>query len=252
MSDAIDRASQRWAGLELDRARFDEFRAERPGELASDEELVLVFACLAQNARALEIFEKEFIAPLRGVVRRFDVDVDEVLQLIRTQLLVGPPPRLEQFRGVAPLGAWLRAIATRAALNARRPAGGLERTGDEVLELVSVGGPAPEVRMLRLEHASTFSEAFREAFQQLSPRQRNALRLQSLEALTLDQIGTIYSVNKATVSRWLSEARESLEKRVRNSLVGRLGLSGVELESFILAMRSQLELASLLRTETAA
>jgi RNA polymerase sigma-70 factor len=237
--------------LELERARFERFRAVRGGELASEEELVLVCACLEQQPRALEHFEREFLSPLRAVVRRFDVDVDEVLQLVRTQVLVGPPARLEQFRGSAPLSAWLRAVATRTALNARRPAGGIERTGDELLELVSVGGTAPELRLLRVEHAATFGLVFREAFRSLSSRERNALRLQCLDALSLEQIGAIYAVNKATVSRWISAAREALEKRVRSGLFEKLGLHGPELESFIIAMRSQLELASLLRTGTA-
>lgn len=216
------------------------------------DELAFARSCVAGDAEAIARLDREFLSPLKNVFRSMHFDAsasDELLQQVRERLLIAPA-RLETFRGTAPLSAWLRAVATRMALNARRDPFEAGRTGDAVLELVSVAGPAAEVRMLRLEHASTFAEVFREAFRSLSARERNALRLQCLDALTLEQIATIYSVNKATVSRWISSARESLEKRVRNSLVERVGLSGAELDSFIVALRSQLELASLLRTQS--
>lgn len=240
----------RWPQLELKPSPV-------PEGCVAPEEVWLARACAEGDRAACEVLEREYLAALRPIIRRVHHDearVDEVLQSVRERLLVpvsGLPPRLLAFEGAAPLDAWLRAVATRLALNALRERKGVVRDGEEVLAELSASGTALDVKVLRATHDRTFREAFHEGFRALSARERNVLRLQVVDGLSLEQIGRLYAVNKSSVSRWLADVHAQLERSVRAALGTRLKLAESELDSFIDAMRSQLSLTSAMRSQRA-
>ena len=176
-------------------------------------------------------------------VERSPEFLDEVLQQLREKLLVGKPPRIETFEGAGPLISWLRAAAVRTALNARRPQAREAAGEDAALEELPLAGPDPELAIIRLQHRAVFSEAFKTALAVLSTRERNVLRLQGLDGLSLERIGEVYGVNKSTVSRWLTNVHEVLLQRTRSELALRLTLDTAQLDSLFKAMRSSLELS---------
>ncbi len=214
------------------------------------EELHLAWACAHGSAPALQRLERDYFARLAPTIARIDADrafVDEVLQVVRERLLVAPPggtPRIGTWEGAAPLASWLRAIAVRTALNTKRAASaGPPPDDDDVLETLSTSGPEPELALLRARHRGEFREVFRETLATLTPRERTVLRLQAIDGLTLERIGALYRVNKSTVSRWLDQVHEALAQGTRLRLGQRLSLDPEQLESFVRAMRSNLELS---------
>lgn len=250
-----DEAAERWPGVTRADAAFFARVEGRPFERCPvPVELWLVDACLRNDATALQIFERDFLAPLPPTLRRFRLDVaavDELLQTLRTHLLLpgaDRPARLATFEGSAPLAAWLRAVLVRLALDVTRATTAGAREGDEVLAELSCSGTALDVAVMRAEHAPALREAFVSGFRALSPRERNVVRLQVLDGLSLEQIGALYGVNKSSVSRWLAEVHQQLRRAVLRALGERLALPPPELESLVDLMRSQLELASALRT----
>jgi RNA polymerase sigma-70 factor (ECF subfamily) len=212
---------------------------ERTGELH------LAIACALGDPAALDAFDQLLREEVARVVRPLDPgSVDELTQVVRERLLVADASgrcRLEGFRAEAPLRAWVRAIALRAALN--------ERRGREVEVPASQPPEAetaaadPELALLRARHRESFREAFTAALAALSPRERNVLRLHTLDGVTLVRIGALYQKDTSTISRWLEQVRRALLTNTRNHLATRLQLTSSELESVMRAADSEMSVS---------
>ena len=265
--EQLAEAEERWPGLAVDRRRFVAHWAAqlaRAGDLGTAVEqihlpdLYLAFACAEGDAAALRAFGT-MLGSVAGAVRSVDGSpafLDEILQRLRTRVLVpeeGRPPRILDYAGRGSLENWLRAGALRLALNARRDA----QRGPEQMPEASLWEPmAPAVErtfeLLRGEYAADFGRALREAFGSLEPQERNVLRLHFMEGLSLNQIAAMYQVNKSTISRRMSRARETLLERTRATLERTLALPPSELDSLLqqLGPRLDLSLTSVLNPST--
>jgi len=82
-----------------------------------------------------------------------------------------------------------------------------------------------------------------DALAELPPHDRSLLRLHYIEGLSLDRLAVMERVHRATVARWLSDARSTVLSRVRTLLAERLKLSGHEGESLLRFVRSRLDLS---------
>lgn len=71
-------------------------------------------------------------------------------------------------------------------------------------------GRSREQTMLSGQLKEAFQLAFRDAVNALTSRERNLLRYHYLSDLSIDQIGTLYHVHRATAARWVAQARERL------------------------------------------
>ncbi len=258
LAEQLAGAEAHWPGLTVDRRRFV---AHWAGQLARTADvgaaieqlhvpdLYLAFACAEGDPAALRAFGN-LLGTVAGAVRSVDGSpsfVDEILQRLRTRVLVpdeGKRPRILDYAGRGSLENWLRAGALRLALNARRDA----QRGPEPLPDLSVWEPvAPTadrtLDMLRGKYAAEFGSALREAFGSLEPGERNVLRLHFLEGLSLNQIATMYGVNKSTISRRMSRAREMLLDRTRSRLERALALPASELDSLLEQLGPRLDLS---------
>jgi RNA polymerase sigma-70 factor (ECF subfamily) len=148
------------------------------------------------------------------------------------------------YSGRGDLRAYLRAVAVRQAL--RR----LEREGgppgaekDEVLAMVPAAGDSPELGLLVERCRDEVRAAFGLALTALSPRERTILRQHYADALTIDQLGRLHGVHRATCARWIEAARAGLLRRVRRHLRDALRLDDRELDSLIGLVRSRLDLS---------
>ena len=63
--------------------------------------------------------------------------------------------------------------------------------------------------------------------------------------MSIDQLGVIYQVNRATAARWLAEARAVLLKATRVELHATLQLRPDECDSLIAFVSSQLDVSIL-------
>ena len=81
--------------------------------------------------------------------------------------------------------------------------------------IVQPDGATAEVLLLRQRYGQQFVEAFWESVASLSGRERNLLRYHFLFRLSIDQIGQMYGVHRATAARWVRAVQERLSESSR-------------------------------------
>jgi RNA polymerase sigma-70 factor (ECF subfamily) len=77
----------------------------------------------------------------------------------------------------------------------------------------------------------------------LAPRQRLLLKQHVLDDLTIDEIGPLLKVHRATAARWLDQARSDLARATELALQRRLGVSTTEVKSALRLIVSQLDVS---------
>ncbi|MFO0725102.1 MAG: sigma-70 family RNA polymerase sigma factor [Myxococcota bacterium] len=219
-------------------------------------DLLLALAAAAQEVAALRLLQREYFSKIPGLLERarFSSDLaEEATQALSEKLLVAPPggeAKLMTYTGRGPLLAWLRVSATRTALNLRRNKAD-KSSALPPEELWVADSVMPELAFIRQMHREQFQQAFLMAFAELTDRQRTLLKLAFVDSLTLDKIGLIYGSHKSTVSRWLTEAKDSLDASTRGHLKSSLDISDGTCEDLVVLLRSHLDLSlrSLFRTQ---
>lgn len=221
-------------------------------------DLDLAHACAAGDAAAVQRFQREHLTKVAGWLKLSASEraiVEEVSQRVAARILVGrdgEPPRISQYTGRAPLWAWVRIIALREHARLRREHGRETATTDLTAaaeQLARTNELSPDLLALR-EHRETLMTAFRAAVAGLAAPDRTLLRLAYVDALSLDAIGTMYAVNKSTISRRLGAIRADILARATQQLRAELALPAADLESLLGVMPRDLDvsLAGLLKT----
>ena len=245
---ALEEAKRAWPDLDVPEDRFFEAleRAAPEGKVA---DLYLAVGCLAGRRRALEVLERQILPQVRGSVERVcgsDLSADDALQATREKLLIGGPdriPKLAQYMGEGQLVGWIRVAAVRDALALRRAKNAKRKNlGDDARLLPSTPANA-HLALLRQTHAAAFKAAVEEGIKKLSVEQRNLLRMNMLDGLTIDQLAPLFRIHRATAARRLAQARESILEHTRTTLGAKLGLSDTELGSLCNDLASQLHLS---------
>jgi RNA polymerase sigma-70 factor len=253
--DAWETARAAWPGIDLPlvqfaahaRARID-LDGSGPG-VAHAADLYVAAACLAGRPAALDALERVFLVRIAAQIRRIDASpafADEVRQQLREHLLVGrrdQHPRLADYAGRGPLGAWLRVAAVRLALNLvamQRP----DREQPLDQRLLDVSDPRdPEHELLHARHGPMLRQAVRTALAALTSQQRNLLRLNLGVGLATAKIAAMYRVDQSTVVRWLQAARAAVRDATYERLRAELGTSTREAQSLTALLLSRLDLS---------
>jgi RNA polymerase sigma-70 factor (ECF subfamily) len=255
LGDLWRRATAAWPELALEQEGFLAHLARHLPERDGDaylrevhvEDLALAHACSRGDHAALGELEGRQLAPLRPALARAvpAAPADEVVQRLRERVLVGVNgrARIADYAGRGPLGAWLRAVAVRIAVDLLRERDGREEQGGAALEGVAVADADPELALLRSRYAGEFQAALQQALETLTPRDRNLLRFSYLEGLSIDDIGALYQVHRATASRWIAHARRAIMAETRRMVKERLAVTDSELSSLMRALRSQLHIS---------
>jgi RNA polymerase sigma-70 factor (ECF subfamily) len=145
------------------------------------------------------------------------MEADDVVQEAFVAALTTPAlPRGED------VGAWLRAITVRKALDwQRRTARRLERPlpepGEENTQPVAAGNPAAALDVLRV----------RRGLAQLRPVDRAILVLADIEGRSMQEVAQLLGLTRVAVKLRASRARRKLARMLES---GRLRLSGREAE----------------------
>ncbi len=177
---------------------------------------------------------------------RLGAGADDVLQEVRARLLMGTndrEPKVLQFSGRGPLGGWVRVAATRTALSVLRATGAEIHDTDEALSDLAAAGQSPELAHLKRTHSALFKEAFEHAFGALAPEDRSLLRMHLLDGLSIDELGPVFGVHRATAARRIVKAKELIWEKTRDELSARLRLGEGEFESLMGVLLSQLDLS---------
>jgi RNA polymerase sigma-70 factor (ECF subfamily) len=247
----------------------DDFAAELAARLTHDDagagdwwdhlhaaDLYLATACARGVSGAIAEFERIFGAEIARAARRFErpgLPADDLLQLLRAKLFTRPAradngdgePRIASYTGQGFLQNWVRVTMTRTFIDCGRWQVDAPEVpiADELCATLPEPGADPELRFLKQEHVAHFKAAFAEAVGTLDGPDRLVLRQHFVDRLTIDQIGALYHLHRATAARRLAKAREALLAAVRAALAHRLGLPPDRLAGVLELVASRLEVS---------
>jgi RNA polymerase sigma-70 factor (ECF subfamily) len=197
----------------------------------------LVDAISRGDATAPRMFELRYVAELRRIATRLGVreGTDELVQRLLVRMLVGSPdapPKIAGFRGDGSLDAWVRAVATRFVIDHVRHTRAQLPTAE--LSESAVARSAPIDGAIQHDRYAAIVRASAEhAFAELSPRERNLLRHAVFHRLSVDEVGSIYRVHRATAARWLQRARDRLHASIVRGLCDETGMPAVDARSIV-------------------
>ena len=245
-----------WPALEVEPARFAEHVARvAPADATSEtlgalsgEGLALCVACLEGSGPAIAIFESVYLAPLARVLQKMEGGrelAQDTLQKLRSQFFAperDQPSAFFSYSGRGALAVWLKVVAVRAAQKLRRGAGNHEGTSEELAAMPAPEAD-PELRFMKLQHRAHFKVCFQQALAVLGKRERSVLRMSLVEGLSIDDIGKVYDVHRATAARWLTSAREQLVADCRTRLAARLKVGEGELDELMGNVQSNLSIS---------
>ncbi len=269
LNDALDQPRQAGSGDWLAR---DDFSAELARSLEGDDaaavrwwdhlrpaDLYLACACARGVAPAIAAFESVHGAEIARTARRFErpgLPAEDLLQVLRTKLFIGSVrdaaaatpaerPRIASYTGQGFLQNWVRVTTTRTFIDCCRARGDEAEipTASDLMAALPEPAADPELRLLKKEHALHFKAAFADAVAALDSADRVVLKHQLVERLTIDQIGALYHLHRATAARRLASARQALLDGVRAALANRLGLSPERLATLLHLVASRLEIS---------
>ena len=258
LAAAMADASGQWPGVAVEPDRFAAYVAERIPEAHPVEQslasmamgdLYLACAAAASDPRALEALDQLVAraAAMASDAARAEAAIrDEAAQVVRTLLLVQRPerpPALLDYTGRGPLGGWLRIIASREVVRLARRSGREVELGEAVLADHALGADDPVLRGLKERYREELADAFRAALGALGPKERTLLRYQLMDGLSIDDIGAILRVHRATAARRLARVRDALVADTRARLAARLRIADDEVESIIRLVQSELDVS---------
>jgi RNA polymerase sigma-70 factor (ECF subfamily) len=240
---ALQEARGQWPQIRVDEERFSKHLRSRGAPLAGLhlDQLLLAWACAEGEAAALRALEEDILSEVpRWVSRVAGVQADDVHQLVCERLLVLRPPQILEYAGRGTLKAFVRIAAIRCAIDLQRQQ--KAKAGPQPLDPL-IDTPDPEIDFLKLHDRAALRAVLREALQGLPSRDSTLLRLHYLEGCSLERLAAVQNAGRATVARWLQQARKRVLERVRDLLRERLRLSEREQQSLLRLVDSKLELS---------
>jgi RNA polymerase sigma-70 factor (ECF subfamily) len=248
----LERAAAAWPELALAPGVLLPYLAERLTAVTDDphvEDLALACACVVGDPKALAALDRQFFREIDGTATRLRASaavLDDAKPRLRQRLLVavdGARPRIAEYGGRGKLRTWLRVAITREVLRL------LERTEAERpfdenrLAALPFRADDPELLVMQAQAKEQFDVAFREAIASLTERERNLLRQSYLDGLSIDELGDLYKVHRATIARWLNKATETLFDRTRTRLMEQLAMTPELCDSFLRILQSRLDVS---------
>jgi len=101
----------------------------------------------------------------------------------------------------------------------------------------------PELSILRAQYRDAVDAALRAALAGLNARARALLRYQLIDGWSIDQVGKLYGVHRATAARWLADARAALGDAIRSELAARLRIAASEVDSIVRLVQSRVDMS---------
>jgi RNA polymerase sigma-70 factor (ECF subfamily) len=154
---------------------------------------------------------------------------------------VGDDPGISRYAGKGELRAWVRVIAVREAVRLLTERGRGQLVDDERMFEAIEPLARIEQDLIKQEYRDAFRAAFTEAIQSLEPRDRLLLRQHAIDDLSIDEIGQLHGVHRATAARWIEQARQDLSKATQRLLRQRLRLSGDEVRDLLRLILSRVD-----------
>lgn len=217
-------------------------------ETLSGPELLLAYLCMGGDPRAIQVFEREYIARVPEKLRRDNSPsiVGEIVQRTRERLLVAHAEtgkiRVGEYSGRGSLLGWVQVAAVRLSLNFRRDQKSSRYVNVEDFDFLGATDD-PALQLIKRRHQADFKLVFAEALAALPEEDRDFLRLHIVDRLTLAEIGAIEGRDKSTLSRRFAAIRETLFADTRRRLEAKLQLTRSEFDSLMNVIQSQLDVS---------
>lgn len=243
--------------IAVDPLTFASELARRMGTLASPELLErlrvdhvhLAIACAAGDERAIKRFEDDFLDEVDASAYRLQASrdqADEVRSHLRRILFVSEPGRpaaASEYSGRGDLRSYLRVVATRELVRVIDK-GRREVAIDEHSFLDKLA-PAtdPVLGYVRERYRADVDAAIRAALAGLAAESRALLRYSVVDGWTIDRIGALYGIHRATAARRVAAARDELGEAIRGELAARLAISVDEVDSVVRLVQSRVDVS---------
>jgi RNA polymerase sigma-70 factor (ECF subfamily) len=212
-------------------------------------DVYLAIACCDGDAAGIARIEDILARELRHLAIKLHASSDQTAEIhaeLRRILLIDEPPRraaLREYAGRGDLRGYLRVMSTRALIRAiNRGRREIAVEDNEFFDRLLPNDDA-EISFLRAQYHDAVDGALRVALAGLDPRSRALLRYQLIDGWSIDQVGKLYGVHRATAARWLTDAREVLGAAIRNELAARLQISPEEVDSIVRLVQSRVDMS---------
>lgn len=214
-------------------------------------DLYLACGCMLGLSAAIVAFDRKVLVQTIPALRRMGLSgdgIDEILQLVRTRLLVASEergqPMIASYAGRGPLLGWVRTTVRRVAVSTKRKKDERLLGTEEQDTVDSLSVPRDLERdYLKARYQRAFRQAVEDAISALGANQMTVLRLHYMDGLSIDRIGAIMQVHRATAARWIKTAEEAVRAGTRRLLRVRLGSSDSELDGLIALVQSQISIS---------
>ena len=198
------------------------------------DDLCLATACAKGDDAAWEDFFREYRSYLVSVARTMTQDAGAAEQLADSTfaelygLRESGGARISKFSfysGRGSLRGWLRAVVFQLSADHHRQSSRLVQTEEpEDMDRLAHAAektdhkPAPDLDYVRERYRDRVAQALRRAMTDLEPRERLLLAYYYYDEMTLRQIGNLFDVHEATISRWLTKVQKRVRKLVEKGL----------------------------------
>ena len=199
----------------------------------NSEDLCLAVACAKGDEAAWNDFYRDYRSYLINIARTMTQDAGAAEQLADSTfaelygLRESAGVRVSKFSfysGRGSLRGWLRAVVFQLSDDQHRQTSRLVQTEEpeDIERLASAEAAeravAPEVSFVNERYHLGVADALRRAVQELEARERLLLAYYYYEEMTLREIGQLFDVHEATISRWLTKVQKRVRKLVEKSL----------------------------------
>jgi RNA polymerase sigma-70 factor, ECF subfamily len=170
---------------------------------------------------------------------------DEATQIVRADMLAprsDKPPAICNYSGRGALRAWMRVSISRELVRLAKAQSRSVALEDHLIA-DPVFGEDPVLEELKVKYRTELANAFRTALGELPARDRTLLRYQVIDGLTIDELGALFKVHRATAARWLAKIRDDLVDCTRAMMAESLGVDTEEAASIVRLVQSQLDVS---------
>ena len=197
------------------------------------DDLCLAVACAHGDETAWADFYRDYRSYLINIARTMTQDAGAAEQLADSTfaelygLRESAGVRVSKFSfysGRGSLRGWLRAVVFQLSADHHRQTSRLVQTDepDDIDRLASAEAAervvVPEVSFVNERYRAAVADALRRAIGELEPRERLLLAYYYYDEMTLREIGQLFEVHEATISRWLTKVQKRVRKLVEKSL----------------------------------
>jgi RNA polymerase sigma-70 factor (ECF subfamily) len=225
LAACFERGTAAWPQIPCDAATFQRVahawqqRTGRPLDAANARDLYLAAAITDRVAPAYAAFERSYLERTKSSLARLglrDGAVDDVLQIVREKLLLATAadalPKLATMAGDGQLEALVRVVVVRTGHNFRRDQklDRFENEDDIVIDRIAT----EDESLAGKDARKRLRDALRTVLAELPARDRTLLRLHFYRRMSIDELGNLYDVHRATAARWLTRIFDEVEQRV--------------------------------------